>query len=63
LLRPNVMTITGGKAQFSNWEHHKYTVRRWTMHLLHTQPVSLQFPGAGNGQYIHSVPDHVTVMP
>ena len=67
-------TNTGGKGWFPELVHHKSITRTWTKyqaktHLVHPksiQNIPSQFPcsvpGSGNGQYICSVPGHVTRM-
>ena len=64
--------LTGGKGWWPELVHHKSITRTWTKyqaktHLVHLRSIqnfpnqfSCSVPGSGNGQYIHSVPDHVT---
>ena len=64
--------VTGGKGWCPGPVHHKYITRKWTKYQANTHPAhpkfiqnfpsqfSCNFPSTGNGQYIHSVPDHVT---
>ena len=64
--------ITGGKGWCPGLVHHKYITRKWTKYQANTHPAhpkfiqnfpsqfSCNFPSPGNGQYIHSVPGHVT---
>ena len=63
---------TGGKGWCPGPVHHKYIIRKWTKYQANTHPAhpkfiqnfpsqfSCNFPSTGNGQYIHSVPGHVT---
>src|SRR5258705_10663115 len=67
-------SLTGGKGWCPKPVHCKYTARKWIMSPACTNPVHLEFiqnfpsqfscnfPSSGNGQYIHSVPGHVTAM-
>ena len=73
---PNLGTIdtchTGGKGWCPGPVHHKYITRKWTKYQANTHPTypkfiqnfpsqfSCNFPSTENGQYIHSVSDHVT---
>ena len=64
--------LTGGKGWCPGPVHCKYITRKWTKYQANTHPAypkfiqnfpsqfSCNFPIPGNGQYIHSVPDHVT---
>ena len=64
--------VTGGKGWCPGLVHHKYITRKWTKYQANTHPAHLKFiqnfpsqfscnfPSPGNGQYIHSVPGHVT---
>ena len=66
------VVVTGGKGWWPGLVHHKYITRTWTKyqaktHLVHLKSIqnfpnqfSCSVPGSGNGQYIHSVLDHVT---
>jgi len=69
---PPFAQLTGGKGWCPGLVHHKSITRTWTKyqaktHLVHLKSIqnfpnqfSCSVPGSGNGQYIHSVPDHVT---
>ena len=62
---------TGGKRWCPGSVHHKDITRTWTKYWANTHPghpkyiqnipsqFPCSFPRSGNGQYIHSVPDHV----
>ena len=64
--------VTGGKGWCPGLVHHKYITRKWTKCQANTHPVypkfiqnfpsqfSCNFPSIGNGQYIYSVPGHMT---
>ena len=72
---PHSPPLTGGKGWCPGLVHHKDITRTWTKyqaktHLVHLKSIQnapnqfpCSVPGSGNGQHIHSVPDHVTRVP
>ena len=69
-----VTAVTGGKEWCPGLEHCKYIARKWSKYPANTHPVHPKFiqnfpsqfpcsvPRSVNGQYVHSVPGHVTVI-